>query len=189
MISETFTIPRVEVGKVRRRSRGQTNSSLRMNAMWGQCHSEHRREERTILHQMENSDLISWSLMMWIRSSLAAQGKRLIADLSSSWMKWSVERLERVRWFSSEMWSMKTDSFRDSRNISRMIPHGWSSTLQSMMKQERSCGIDLWRLILKLRSWTRESRTQTKNTLALRLRGEDSDQSLSLRITCWFRMC
>nr|DAS81131.1 MAG TPA: hypothetical protein [Bacteriophage sp.] len=59
MISETFTTQKAEAEKVRKKSRGQTSSSLRMNAMSEQCHSEHRREERTILHQMENSDQIS----------------------------------------------------------------------------------------------------------------------------------
>ena len=189
MIFETFTTQKAEAEKVRKKSRGQTSSSLRMNAMSERCRLEHRREERTTPHQMENSDLISWSLMMLIQSSLARAERRLIADLSSCWMKWSEERLERVRWSSSEMWSMKMDSFRDLRNTSRTIHHEWSSILQSTMKQERSFGIDLWRLMQRLRNSIKVSRTPTKNTRVWRLRGGDSDQSLSVRIIFWFRMC
>ena len=64
VIIEIYTTQNMQSDDDRRKSSVLINSSQRMIAMSEQCLCEHHRDEKTILHQIENSDQTYWFLMM-----------------------------------------------------------------------------------------------------------------------------
>lgn len=64
VIIETYTTQNMQSDDDRRKSSVLINSSQRMIAMSEQWVCEHHRDEKTIQHQIENSDQTYWYLMM-----------------------------------------------------------------------------------------------------------------------------
>jgi hypothetical protein len=61
---DTYTTQNLWIADDKRKSSVLINSSQRMIAMSEQCLCEHHRDEKTIQHQIENSDQTYWFLMM-----------------------------------------------------------------------------------------------------------------------------
>ena len=142
-IFEAYTTQIMLQDDDKRKSKESISSSQKMIAMSEQWVCEHHRDERTTLHQIENSDQTYWYLMMLIQSIQQIQKRKLIRTLNSYWMKSCDERPMQRRWYSFETLSMKIDLFRDSENTSRTIRIEQSSEYRYMIQNIILYGINL----------------------------------------------
>ena len=157
-----------------------------MSAQWA---FEHRRDERTSQHLIENSDLIYWSLMMLIRSTAQIQERRSTRTLNSYWMKFFDERQAQRKWSFFETRFTKIDLFRDSANIFRKIKIEFRSEFRFMIKTTRSFEADSLKQMKKQKNWMNESQKFIRNTHRLKQKEEDCERFHSIRIICLFHMC
>lgn len=159
-----------------------------MTAMFVRCRFEHRRDEKTIQHPIENSDLICLSLMMLIRWQAQIQKRKLTRTLNSYWMKFFDEQRAQHRWYFYETQYMKTGLFRDFANTLQKTKTEKQSEFRYMMKTITSCETDLLKLTKKLKFWMIESLIQTRNSRRLNLKDADCEAYHSIRTICWFLM-
>lgn len=140
----------------KRKSNVLINSSQKMTAMSERCLCERRRDERTIQHQIENSDQICLCSMMLIQWRAQIQKRKSTKTLNSYWMKFFDERQTQHRWYSYETQYMKTDLCHAFVNTSQKTKIEEQSEFRYMMKHEKLFETDLLKQIKKQMNWMNE---------------------------------